>query len=93
LCYQKAIEIEPNQAQAYSSLQGLLSRAYHQLGIHQAEQGLLDEALSCFKSLREEWLTKQIYEQIWRSLNGLANIDESAHIIIKKFSPMSLKHI
>jgi|GEM_PF-593623 len=77
-CYQKALQIQPDQTQAYSELQGLLARAYHNLAIRHAEQGRLDEAVACFqKAPQKQPSAGEIYEQIWKGLNQLSPLDET----------------
>ena len=77
-CYQKALEIQPDQAQAYSELQVILAVAYHSLSIRHAEQGQLDEAVACFqKAPQNQPNIGKIYEQIWQGLNQLSPLDET----------------
>lgn len=77
-CYQKALEIQPDQAQAYSELQLLLARTCHNLAISHAEQGRLDEAVACFQKAPQKQLSAgEIYEQIWKGLNQLSPLDET----------------
>lgn len=85
LCYHKAVEIEPNQPQAYSSLQEILTRACHQLGIHEAEKGLLDEAVACFqKAPPIAPSLGDVYEYLWKGLNQQGVLDESSHYCQKE---------
>ncbi|MEG3881163.1 tetratricopeptide repeat protein [Microcoleus sp. herbarium7] len=77
-CYEKALEIQPDLAQADSELQVLLARYCHNLAIRHAEQGRLDEAVACFqKAPQKQPSAGEIYEQIWKGLNQLSPLDET----------------
>ena len=80
-CYQKALEKQHYQKQAYYDLREGIARYYHQLGIHQAEQGLLDEAIVCFQKATTIDSTQgegEVYEYLWKGLNQQGVLDETS---------------
>ena len=50
---------------------------YHQLAVKLSEKGLIAEALIVFKGAEKNIAQGQIYEQIWKGLNGLSPLDET----------------
>ncbi|MEG4348076.1 hypothetical protein QUB70_33125, partial [Microcoleus sp. A003_D6] len=66
-------------------LQESITRAYHQLGIDQAEQGLLDEAVACFqKAPRIDPSLGDACEYLWKGLNQQGVLDETSHYCQKE---------
>jgi tetratricopeptide (TPR) repeat protein len=50
---------------------------YHQLAVQLSEKGLIAEAIIVFKIAEKKISPGEIYEQIWKGLNGLSPLDEA----------------
>ena len=53
------------------------AKHYHNLGIILSQQGLIDAAVTCFSAAQRKPSEAEIYETIWKSLNGLGSINEN----------------
>lgn len=75
--YQKALEKQPHQQLAYYDLREKLIQGYYELSLQQAEAGQLSEGVAWFQKVSEIESQHNIYEYLWRGLNGLGSLDET----------------
>ena len=78
-CYQKALEKQPQQELAYYDLREAIARELYELGIKNAESGLLSEGIAVFEKISMMETKREIYEYLWQGLNSLSlgTLDET----------------
>ena len=79
-CYQKALETQYCQKQAYYDLREAIARELYELGFQKAEVGLVSEGVAVFEKISIMETKREIYEYLWQGLNSLslATLDETS---------------
>ena len=79
-CYQKALETQHSQKQAYYDLREAIARELYELGFQNAEVGLVSEGVAVFEKISMMETKREIYEYLWQGLNSLslATLDETS---------------
>ena len=75
--YHNILNINPKLVEVHSDLHNKFIANYYISGLQKAKEGRLQEAIVCFHAAENRPKDGEIYEQIWKGLNGLASLDET----------------
>jgi len=75
--YHNILNINPKLVEEHSDLHNKFIANYYISGLQKAKEGRLQEAIVCFHAAENRPKEGEIYEQIWKGLNGLASLDET----------------